>query len=77
MAKKKQKKTNNAFGTFVLIIVLPVLLINIWAGWKILNLADVLQIPLIGSVDDGPRQVAALLFINCGVVALLAMTKRK
>jgi hypothetical protein len=75
MAKRKHKK--NTFGTFIAIIVLPLLLINIWAGWRILKIAKSLEIPLLGSVDDGPMQLAVLLFINCVIIALLAITREK
>lgn len=76
-AKKKSKKTNSSSGTFVAIIILPLLLANIWAGWRILKIAKALEIPLLGSVDDGPMQLATLLFINCVVIALLAALREK
>lgn len=76
-AKRKSKKANSSFKGVVVIIVLSLLLANIWAGWRILRLAKALEIPLLGSVDDGPAQLAALLFINCVVIALLAVVKEK
>lgn len=76
-AKRKSKKTASSFGTFIAIIVLPLLLVNIWAGWRILKIAKALEIPLLGSVDDGPMQLATLLFINCVVIALLAALREK
>jgi len=76
-AKKKSKKANGSFGTLAVIIVLPLLLVNIWAGWRILKLAKALEIPLLGSVDDGPMQLATLLFINCVVIALLVVARDK
>ena len=76
-AKKKSKKTAGSFGTFIAIIVLPLLLVNIWVGWRILKIAKVLEIPLLGSVDDGPMQLATLLFINCVTIALLAVVRGK
>ena len=76
-AKRKRKKANNAFGTFVIIIILPLLLVNIWAGWKILRVAEALEIPLLGSVHNGPMQLAGLLLINCVVITLLAAAKEK
>lgn len=76
-AKKKQKKADNFWGTFVVMIVLPVLLVNIWAGWKIMKIAKFLEIPLIGSVHNGPAQLAALLLINCVVIVLLTAAREK
>jgi len=76
-AKKKSKKTASSFGTFIAIIVLPLLLVNIWVGWRILKIAKALEIPLLGSVDDGPMQLATLLFINCVTIALLAVVRGK
>lgn len=76
-AKKKSKKTGGSSGAFVAIIVLPLLLANIWAGWRILKLAKALEIPLLGSVDDGPMQLATLLFINCIAIALLVVVRKK
>jgi hypothetical protein len=76
-AKKKSKKANSSFKGFAVIIVLLLLLANIWAGWRILKLAKALEIPLLGSVDDGPMQLATLLFINCVVIVLLIVVKEK
>ncbi len=76
-AKKKSKKTGGSLKTFTVIIVLALLLANIWAGWRILKLAKALEIPLLGSVDNGPTQLATLLFVNCVVIALLAVIKEK
>jgi len=77
MNAKRKKKKNSSFGTFIVIIILPLMLVNIWAGWKILRIAEALKIPLLGSVDDGPAQLAILLFANCVVIALLAIIKNK
>ena len=77
MNAKKKKKKDNLFGAFIVIIILPLLLVNIFAGWKVLKVAKSLEIPLLGSVDDGPGQLATLLFINCVVLALLTVSKRK
>lgn len=76
-AKRKKKKAANFFGTFVVVIVLALLLCNIWVGWKILKVAEALDIPLLGSVHNGPIQLAALLLINCIVITLLAVAKEK
>ena len=76
-AKRKRKKAGNFFGVFVGIVILPLLLANIWAGWKILKVAEALEIPLLGSVHNGPMQLAALLLINCVVITLLAAAKEK
>ncbi len=76
-AKRKQKNSGSFFGAFAAIIILPLLLVNIWAGWKILKVAEVLEIPLLGSVHNGPMQLAALLLINCVVITLLAAAKEK
>jgi len=77
MDKKKKKKKGDVFGTFIVIIVLPLLLINIWAGWRIFRIAEALEIPLLGSVHDGPIQLASLLLINCVVITLLTVVKEK
>lgn len=77
MNAKKKKKKDNLFGAFIVIIILPLLLVNIFAGWKVLKVAESLEIPLLGSVDDGPAQLAALLFINCMVLTLLTISRRK
>jgi len=77
MNAKRKKKKNSSFGTFIVIIILPLMIVNIWAGWKILRIAEALKIPLLGSVDDGPKQLAILLFANCVVIALLAIIKDK
>ncbi len=76
-AKRKTKQKNNPFETFVAVIILALLLANIWAGWKILKVAEALDIPLLGSVHDGPMQLAGLLLINCIIITLLAATKGK
>jgi hypothetical protein len=76
-AKRKKKKRNNFFGAFIVVIILPLLLVNIWAGWKILKVAEALEIPLLGSVHNGPMQLAGLLLINCVVITLLAAAKEK
>jgi hypothetical protein len=76
MARKKKKKTNNV-GTIIVVIVLPLLLVNIWAGWKIFRVAEALEIPLLGSVHDGPIQLAALLLINSIVITLLTVLREK
>lgn len=74
---KKAKKTNSLWGTFVIIIVLPVLLADLWAGWKIIRIAKFLEVPLLGSVHNGPAQLAGLLLINCLVIVLLTAAKEK
>ncbi|MDD5597188.1 MAG: hypothetical protein PHV82_04545 [Victivallaceae bacterium] len=76
-AKKKQKKTDSFRGTFIVIIVLPVLLANLLAGWKIMQVAEMLKIPLLGSVHNGPVQLAGLLLINCAVIVLLTAANEK
>lgn len=77
MAKRKKKKADNVFGTFILIIILPLLLVNIWAGWRVFRIAEALDIPLFGPVHDGPIQLASLLLINCIVITLLTVAKEK
>lgn len=72
-ARKKPKKASSSFETFVVIMVIPLLLVNVWVGWKILKIADALKIPILGSVHDAPMQLAGLLLVNCIVIALLAM----
>ncbi|MFA6714944.1 MAG: hypothetical protein WCS27_06170 [Victivallaceae bacterium] len=76
-AKKKQNKTDSFRGTFIVIIVLPLLLANIWAGWKIMQIAEMLKIPLLGSVHNGPAQLAGLLLVNCIVIVLLTAANEK
>ena len=76
MARRKKKKKNNT-GTFIAVIVLPLLLVNIWVGWKIFRVAEALEIPLLGSAHDGPIQLAALLLINSVVITLLTVLREK
>ncbi len=73
----RKKKSGTFFGTFVIIVVLPLLLINIWACWKILKVAEVLEVPLLGSVHNGPMQLAGLLLTNCIIIILLAAATEK
>jgi regulator of protease activity HflC (stomatin/prohibitin superfamily) len=76
-AKRKQTKVNGFWGMFIIIVVLPVLLVNIWAGWKIIKIAKFLEVPLLGSVHQGPAQLAGLLLINCIVIVLLTAAREK
>ncbi|MDD5727178.1 MAG: hypothetical protein PHV59_01320 [Victivallales bacterium] len=74
--KTRRKNTDNPFASVFMIAVLAVLLANVWAGWKILKIADVLEIPLFGPVHQGPAQLAALLLINCIVISLLVVSRK-
>ncbi|MDD5699274.1 MAG: hypothetical protein PHH77_11720 [Victivallaceae bacterium] len=76
-AKRKRKNAAGSTGTVVLIIVLPLLLANIWAGWKILRMAECLKLPLLGAVNDGPLQLGGLLLANCIALTLLAIINGK
>jgi hypothetical protein len=70
-----RKKTKSPLETFFIIIVLPLLLVNIWAIWRILQLAKALEIPMFGSVHAGPTQLAGLLLVNIVIIVLLTMRK--
>ena len=59
------------------LVVMPLLLANIYAGWEILKFAKKLELPLFGSVDDTPMKLAVLLFANGIVITLLAIIKGK
>lgn len=72
-AKRKRKNAAGITGTLIPAIVLPVLLADIWAGWKILRLAELIRLPLLGPVDAGPLQLAGLLLGNCIALTLLAL----
>ena len=75
--KKRKAKSTSNIDSFVVIIVLAVFIANIWAGWKILKIADVLEIPIIGSVHNGPLQLAGLLLANSVVICILSITRSK
>ena len=79
MAARKKRKTKNTNGidSFIVIMVLAIFLANIWAGWKILKIADVLEIPIIGSVHNGPLQLAGLLLANSIIICILSITRGK
>lgn len=77
MCGKKRKKNSGLNEAFVAIVVLPLLLVNIYAGWRILKIAEALEIPIFGTVHGAPMQLAGLLFVNGVVITLLAVIKGK
>jgi hypothetical protein len=75
--KKRNTKNTNGIDSFIVIMVLAVFCANIWAGWRILKIADILEIPIIGPVHNGPFQLAGLLLANSIIICILSITRGK
>ncbi len=77
MARRKKKKTNPISDGLAWFIILPLLGANIYAGLKIARMAKKLELPIYGTLNNGPSQLSLLLLANCVVIALLAVVKIK
>lgn len=75
--KRKSKKSGGFFEFFIILVVFPLLLVNVWVGWKVIKIAKLLEVPIFGSVNDGPIQLAGLLMANCIIIVMLSILKGK
>jgi hypothetical protein len=48
---------------------------NLYASWKVFKVAEWLEVPVFGSFHNRPAQLASLLLINTGLLAVLAIIK--
>ena len=70
-AKRKKRKGSSFYAGFAGLVIVPLLLVNLYAAWKINQIAEWVEVPLFGSFYSGPAQLTTLLLLNCGVVLLL------
>lgn len=79
MAVKKRGKKRTVFRTFVKLIILPLIVVDAYAYWKVHNTSQSLLAGLL-SLSDPLSQVAIILTINIAVIIILllyiASTKR-
>ncbi len=78
-AIKRRGKKRTVFGTFVKLIILPLIVVDTYAYWKVHHTSQSLLAGLL-SLSDPLSQVAIILTINIAVIIILliyiASTKR-
>lgn len=76
MTTRKTGKSRKSSGnSIVMLAVFSLAAANLFAAWRIFQLAQLLEIPLIGSLHGGPEQLAILLLVNTGAVLWLLALK--
>jgi regulator of protease activity HflC (stomatin/prohibitin superfamily) len=73
--RKKKKSGNSGFRSLLCLVVLPLMAANLYASWKVFKVAEWMEVPVFGSFHNGPAQLASLLLINTGLLAVLVIIK--
>jgi hypothetical protein len=72
MGKSRKKK---ASASLTPVIIFPLLAVNAYCLWQLNKVANMLDIPLIGSWFDSITQISTIIMINSAVIILLAIIK--
>ena len=69
---KRRGKKRTVFGTFVKLIILPLIVVDAYAYWKVHHTSQSLLAGLL-SLSDPLSQVAIILTINIAVIIILLL----
>jgi len=69
---KRRGKKRTVFGTFVKLIILPLIVVDVYAYWKVHHTSQSLLAGLL-SLSDPLSQVAIILTINIAVIIILLL----
>jgi hypothetical protein len=73
MAKRKRK--NPGYSVFVGFAVFPLLVINLFAIWKLSQITGWANFPVFGSMVGGLAQLMIILIVNSVAIAMLILMK--
>ena len=71
----KRRKKGSGYSVFVGFVVVPLLVINLFAIWKLSQVTGWADFPLFGSMLGGLAQLMIILIINSVAIAMLIMMK--
>ena len=69
---KRRGKKRTVFGTFVKLIILPLIVVDAYAYWKVHHTSQSMLAGLL-SLSDPLSQVAIILTINIAVIIILLL----
>ncbi|MFA6104507.1 MAG: hypothetical protein WCV67_20050 [Victivallaceae bacterium] len=71
----KRRKKGSGYSVFVGFVVVPLLVINLFAIWKLSQVTGWADFPLFGSMLGGLAQLMIVLIVNSVAIAMLIMMK--